>query len=137
MLSPDIFPPVFILRRWLLLAHLYVDGSSAYKPSRQTYKGPEGETPVVDRVSLFSDKNNNLCIKFMIRHTRRPEVRIHIQLVRMQFFCLCHCILSKLGSSFLPRLVTSLVADMVKKEFVAQLFNRKISHFLNVAYVLI
>lgn len=47
---------------------------SAYKPSRQTYKGPEGETPVVDRVSLCSDKNNNLCIKFMIRHTRRPEV---------------------------------------------------------------
>ncbi|KAL2514716.1 nuclear RNA polymerase C2 [Forsythia ovata] len=47
---------------------------SAYKPSRQTYKGPEGETAVVDRVSLCSDKNNNLCIKFMIRHTRRPEV---------------------------------------------------------------
>ncbi|KAA8519299.1 hypothetical protein F0562_013555 [Nyssa sinensis] len=47
---------------------------SAYKPSKQTYKGPEGETAVVDRVALFSDKNNNLCIKFMIRHTRRPEV---------------------------------------------------------------
>ncbi|XP_016515970.1 DNA-directed RNA polymerase III subunit 2-like [Nicotiana tabacum] len=47
---------------------------SAYKPSRQTYKGPEGETPVVDRVALHSDKNNNLCIKFMIRHTRRPEI---------------------------------------------------------------
>ncbi|PIN14066.1 RNA polymerase III, second largest subunit [Handroanthus impetiginosus] len=47
---------------------------SAYKPSRQTYKGPEGETAVVDRVALCSDRNNNLCIKFMIRHTRRPEV---------------------------------------------------------------
>ncbi|XP_052171980.1 DNA-directed RNA polymerase III subunit 2 isoform X2 [Diospyros lotus] len=47
---------------------------SQYKPSRQTYKGPEGETAVVDRVALCSDKNNNLCIKFMIRHTRRPEV---------------------------------------------------------------
>ncbi|XP_071901923.1 DNA-directed RNA polymerase III subunit 2-like isoform X1 [Coffea arabica] len=47
---------------------------SAYKPSIQTYKGPEGETPVLDRVSLCSDKNNNLCIKFMVRHTRRPEV---------------------------------------------------------------
>lgn len=45
-----------------------------YKQSRQTYKGPEGETAVVDRVALCSDKNNNLCIKFMIRHTRRPEV---------------------------------------------------------------
>lgn len=47
---------------------------SSYKPSRQTYKGPEGETAVVDRVALCSDKNNNLCIKFMIRHTRRPEI---------------------------------------------------------------
>ncbi|PSS02904.1 DNA-directed RNA polymerase III subunit 2 like [Actinidia chinensis var. chinensis] len=45
-----------------------------YKPSRQTYKGPEGETAVVDRVSLFTNRNKNLCIKFMIRHTRRPEV---------------------------------------------------------------
>ncbi|XP_060177518.1 DNA-directed RNA polymerase III subunit 2-like [Lycium barbarum] len=47
---------------------------SAYKPSRQTYKGPEGETAVVDRVALHSDENNNLSIKFMIRHTRRPEI---------------------------------------------------------------
>lgn len=47
---------------------------SAYKPSRQTYKGPDGETAVVDRVALCTDKNKNLCIKFMIRHTRRPEV---------------------------------------------------------------
>lgn len=47
---------------------------SAYKPSIQTYKGPEGETAVLDRVALCSDKNNNLCVKFMVRHTRRPEV---------------------------------------------------------------
>ncbi|XP_073024708.1 DNA-directed RNA polymerase III subunit 2 isoform X1 [Primulina eburnea] len=47
---------------------------SAYKASRLKYKGPEGETAVVDRVALCSDRNNNLCIKFMIRHTRRPEV---------------------------------------------------------------
>lgn len=47
---------------------------SQYKSSKQTYKGSEGETPVVDRVALCSDKNNNLCIKYMIRHTRRPEV---------------------------------------------------------------
>ncbi|KAK6779042.1 hypothetical protein RDI58_025760 [Solanum bulbocastanum] len=47
---------------------------SAYKSSRQTYKGPEGETAVVDRVALYSDRNNNLSIKFMIRHTRRPEI---------------------------------------------------------------
>ncbi|KAM3288835.1 hypothetical protein P3S67_022265 [Capsicum chacoense] len=47
---------------------------SAYKPSRQTYKGPEGETAVIDRVALYSDRNNNLSVKFMIRHTRRPEI---------------------------------------------------------------
>ncbi|XP_057807946.1 DNA-directed RNA polymerase III subunit 2-like [Salvia miltiorrhiza] len=47
---------------------------SQYKSSKQTYKGPEGETPVVDRVALCSDRDSNLCIKFMIRHTRRPEV---------------------------------------------------------------
>ncbi|KAF5742469.1 DNA-directed RNA polymerase isoform 1 [Tripterygium wilfordii] len=44
------------------------------RPSWQTFKGPEGEPSVVDRVSLFSDRNNNMCIKFIIRQTRRPEV---------------------------------------------------------------
>ncbi|KAK9164269.1 hypothetical protein Syun_005171 [Stephania yunnanensis] len=47
---------------------------SAYKSAIQTYKGPRGETAVVDRVALTSDKDNNLCIKFLIRHTRRPEL---------------------------------------------------------------
>lgn len=47
---------------------------SAYKFTPQKYKGPQGETAVVDRVTLFTDKDNNLCIKFIIRHTRRPEV---------------------------------------------------------------
>ncbi|KAG6628381.1 hypothetical protein I3843_14G012200 [Carya illinoinensis] len=46
----------------------------AYRPSIQTFKGSEGESCVVDRVALFNEKNNNLCIKFLIRHTRRPEV---------------------------------------------------------------
>ncbi|EEF36800.1 DNA-directed RNA polymerase III subunit, putative [Ricinus communis] len=45
-----------------------------YRPSPLSYKGPEGESPVIDRVALSSDRNNNLCIKVMIRHTRRPEV---------------------------------------------------------------
>ncbi|KAK6119181.1 hypothetical protein DH2020_047075 [Rehmannia glutinosa] len=53
---------------------LGASSTPAYTSSKQTYKGPEGETPVVDRVVLSSDRNNNLCIKFMIRHTRRPEV---------------------------------------------------------------
>lgn len=47
---------------------------SAYKRSIQSFKCAEGETGVVDRVALSSDKNNNLCIKFIIRHTRRPEL---------------------------------------------------------------
>ncbi|XP_057971250.1 DNA-directed RNA polymerase III subunit 2 isoform X2 [Malania oleifera] len=47
---------------------------SAYKPSRQTFKGAEGQTCVVDRVALCSDRNSNLCIKFLIRETRRPEL---------------------------------------------------------------
>lgn len=47
-----------------------------YKSSKQTFKGPEGESCVVDRVALYNDRHNNLSIKFLIRHTRRPEVRI-------------------------------------------------------------
>ena len=35
------------------------------------------------------------------------------------------------------RLVTNLVADMGKKVFVEQSFNKKISHFLNVVFALI
>lgn len=45
-----------------------------YKFTPQTFKGPQGESSVVDKVALFSDKNNNLCIKFLFRHTRRPEL---------------------------------------------------------------
>ncbi|KAF9667245.1 hypothetical protein SADUNF_Sadunf15G0002400 [Salix dunnii] len=45
-----------------------------YRPCAQIFKGTEGESCVVDRVALCSDKNNNLCIKYKIRHTRRPEV---------------------------------------------------------------
>ncbi|KAF8049674.1 hypothetical protein N665_0012s0274 [Sinapis alba] len=45
-----------------------------YRPAREYFKGPEGETQVVDRVALCSDKNGNLCIKYIIRHTRRPEL---------------------------------------------------------------
>ncbi|OAY53344.1 DNA-directed RNA polymerase III subunit 2 [Manihot esculenta] len=45
-----------------------------YRPNRSTFKGPEGESCVVDRVALSSDRNNNLSIKFIIRHTRRPEL---------------------------------------------------------------
>ncbi|KAI3843089.1 hypothetical protein MKX03_018344 [Papaver bracteatum] len=45
-----------------------------FKPASQKYKGTRGETEVIDRVALFSDINNNLCVKYQIRHTRRPEL---------------------------------------------------------------
>lgn len=48
--------------------------SSAYKFTPVKHKGTEGETTVVDRVALFTDKDQNMVIKFIIRHTRRPEV---------------------------------------------------------------
>ncbi|KAL6629677.1 hypothetical protein ACP70R_029442 [Stipagrostis hirtigluma subsp. patula] len=45
-----------------------------YKDSPAFYKGVDGETTVVDRVMLYLDTNDQLCIKCIIRHTRRPEV---------------------------------------------------------------
>ncbi|KAM0935649.1 putative DNA-directed RNA polymerase [Dioscorea sansibarensis] len=45
-----------------------------YRPANTTYKGPEGETTVIDRVLLSSDPSGKLCIKFIVRHTRRPEL---------------------------------------------------------------
>ncbi|KAG6479619.1 hypothetical protein ZIOFF_063087 [Zingiber officinale] len=45
-----------------------------YRKTPAVYKGPEGETSVVDRVILYSDTSNKLCIKCIIRHTRRPEI---------------------------------------------------------------
>uniref|UniRef100_A0A1J3DA34 DNA-directed RNA polymerase subunit beta n=1 Tax=Noccaea caerulescens TaxID=107243 RepID=A0A1J3DA34_NOCCA len=47
---------------------------SQYRPAREYFKGPEGETQVVDRVAICSDRNGHLCIKYIIRHTRRPEL---------------------------------------------------------------
>ncbi|GLJ24758.1 hypothetical protein SUGI_0473260 [Cryptomeria japonica] len=48
--------------------------NSAYKSTRQTYKGPPGESGVVDKVLLTSNEEKTLTIKFLFRHTRRPEV---------------------------------------------------------------
>ena len=45
-----------------------------YKDSPAVYRGDDDETTVVDRVILSSDTNDQLTIKCMIRHTRRPEV---------------------------------------------------------------
>ncbi|KAG6476798.1 hypothetical protein ZIOFF_066046 [Zingiber officinale] len=45
-----------------------------YKETPAEFKGSEDETTVVDRVIIYSDTNGKLCIKCMIRHTRRPEI---------------------------------------------------------------
>ncbi|XP_042432808.1 DNA-directed RNA polymerase III subunit 2-like [Zingiber officinale] len=50
------------------------DNPTEYRKTPAVYKGPEGETSVVDRVILYSDTSNKLCIKCIIRHTRRPEI---------------------------------------------------------------
>ncbi|KAK9663844.1 hypothetical protein RND81_14G002200 [Saponaria officinalis] len=47
---------------------------SQFRPSAVKHGGFDGDTAVVDRAALFSDKNGNMCIKFIIRQTRRPEV---------------------------------------------------------------
>merc|ERR1712100_241740 len=48
--------------------------NSFYKPTPQYYKGPRGETGVVDKVLLTSNEENHFLVKALIRHTRRPEV---------------------------------------------------------------
>lgn len=45
-----------------------------YFDTTSKYKGPEGEITVVDRVILCSDTDDKLCIKCIVRHSRRPEV---------------------------------------------------------------
>ncbi len=38
------------------------------------YKGPQGETGVIDKVLLTSNEENHFLLKALVRHTRRPEV---------------------------------------------------------------
>ncbi|CAI5930828.1 unnamed protein product [Closterium sp. NIES-64] len=45
-----------------------------YKPTPSSYKGPPGETAVVDKVLLTSNEENHFVIKCLVRHTRRPEL---------------------------------------------------------------
>jgi DNA-directed RNA polymerase III subunit RPC2 len=40
---------------------------SFYRRSAQTYKGPDGETPVVDKVLLTSTDDNQFVIKTLVR----------------------------------------------------------------------
>ncbi|KAJ0629174.1 putative DNA-directed RNA polymerase [Helianthus annuus] len=57
----------------IIKAHFDIT-SSQYRTRNESYKGAGGEPVVVDRVALCSDNDRNLTVKFMIRHTRRPEV---------------------------------------------------------------
>jgi len=60
-----------VLRRFFFLNVFFL--SSAYRPTEQKFnKSLEGE--VVDKVVLYNDKDSNMCIKILTRHTRRPEV---------------------------------------------------------------
>ena len=47
---------------------------SFFRSTPQTYKGPPGETAVVDRVLLTSNDEHQFVVKCLVRHTRRPEV---------------------------------------------------------------
>lgn len=76
----------------------------------------------MDRVALCSDRNNNLSVKLMVRHTRRPEVSVHDFII---FFFCQNCMFSVVSffgcvtDMCIPfRLVINLVVDMVKKVFV-------------------
>ncbi|KAJ3672618.1 hypothetical protein LUZ60_007339 [Juncus effusus] len=48
--------------------------ATGYKDMPAMYKGPEGETTVIDRVMISSDQDYKMSIKFIVRHTRRPEL---------------------------------------------------------------
>ncbi|XP_024537767.1 DNA-directed RNA polymerase III subunit 2 isoform X1 [Selaginella moellendorffii] len=47
---------------------------SAYRPTPQRYKGPLGESAIVDKVLLTTNESQQMVIKCQVRHTRRPEL---------------------------------------------------------------
>jgi DNA-directed RNA polymerase III subunit RPC2 len=47
---------------------------SFYRPTAQSYKGPAGESCVVDKVMLTMSDEGQFNVKCLVRHTRRPEV---------------------------------------------------------------
>ena len=47
---------------------------SFYRPTAQSYKGPQGESCVVDKVMLTTSDEGQFNVKCLVRHTRRPEV---------------------------------------------------------------
>ncbi|KAJ4779813.1 DNA-directed RNA polymerase subunit beta [Rhynchospora pubera] len=51
-----------------------LDKDGRFRDTSAFFKGVEGETTVIDRVILYKDNNEKMPIKFIIRHTRRPEL---------------------------------------------------------------
>ena len=47
---------------------------SFFRPTPQSYKGPQGESCVVDKVMLTMTDEGQFNVKCLVRHTRRPEV---------------------------------------------------------------
>ena len=47
---------------------------SFFRPTPQSYKGPQGEACVVDKVMLTMTDEGQFNVKCLVRHTRRPEV---------------------------------------------------------------
>ncbi|BDA40723.1 DNA-directed RNA polymerase III subunit RPC2 [Coccomyxa sp. Obi] len=47
---------------------------SSYKPAPVSWKGPPGESCIVDKVLLTQNDDGHNVIKTLMRHTRRPEV---------------------------------------------------------------
>lgn len=45
-----------------------------FRPTPQSYKGPQGESCVVDKVMLTMTDEGQFNVKCLVRHTRRPEV---------------------------------------------------------------
>ena len=45
-----------------------------FKSAQQRYKGPTGESAVVDKVLLTSNEENQYVVKALVRQTRRPEI---------------------------------------------------------------
>ena len=45
-----------------------------FSPAPQVYRGPEVDDCVVDKVMLTVTEENQLVVKTLVRHTRRPEV---------------------------------------------------------------
>ncbi|KAJ4768843.1 DNA-directed RNA polymerase subunit beta [Rhynchospora pubera] len=77
--ADGIAAPGQIVRNYDMLLHKYspvnLDKNAETRDTSAFYKdGVEGETTVIDRVILYKDSNDKMPIKFIIRHTRRPEV---------------------------------------------------------------